>query len=72
MKNNVTIEIDPKEDGKTQTNIDKIKTLQSLLESWTIDEDKTLIGCEPVYKNTFNESEVYTLKSKLFNLIEEL
>lgn len=69
---NVTVEIEPKEDEKTKTNIDKIKTLQSLLESWTINEEKTLAGCEPVYKNTFNESEVYTLKSKLFNLIEEL
>lgn len=52
--------------------LEKIKTLQGLVESITVDSDKQIVGCDLTFKPTFDESETYTLKDKLFNLIEKL
>ena len=53
-----------------KTAIEKVKLLQNLIEGCSIDEDKQVIGCEIVLKNTFDEGEIYTLKNKIFEIIK--
>jgi len=50
----------------------KIENLSLLLESQSIDEEKTIFGSEPVFKHTFTEQELSMIKKKLFNLLEQL
>ena len=50
----------------------KILYLNRMLESFTIDTEKTIIGSEPALKQTFSEEEQYVIKAKLFELIKKL
>lgn len=59
------------ENESSRVNIDKVNTLRHLIESYTIDEDRQVAGCEIVWKNTFNEGEIMTLKDKMFELIKK-
>lgn len=57
---------------KDKTLIDKISSVRWLLESITIDVDKTILGSEPILKQTFDSQEQKILKDKLFNLVKQL
>ena len=59
------------ENEKKKTIIDKVDSLRKLLESITIDEEGTIINSEPKLKSVLNESDVYKVKEKLFQLIEK-
>lgn len=59
------------ENEKEKTIIDKVDSLRRLLESVTIDEENTIINSEPKLKRILNESDVYKVKKKLFQLIEK-
>lgn len=59
------------ENEKKKTIIDKVDSLRRLLESITIDEENTIINSEPRLKNVLNESDVYKVKEKLFELIKK-
>lgn len=45
------------------------ETLNNLMISQVIDEERSCVGSEPVYKNLFEEAEMYRLKGKLFVLL---
>ena len=51
--------------------IEKVKTLIQIMESYRIDEDKTILGSDHRYNNTFDKAEVLRLMSKLFDLVKE-
>lgn len=59
------------ENEKKKTIIDKVDSLRKLLESITIDEENTIINSEPKLKSVLNESDVYKVKEKLFELIKK-
>lgn len=59
-------------DLEEKTKIDKINSLRWLLESITIDEEKTFIGSEPILKPVFSEEEQWKIKDKIFKLVEHL
>ncbi|WP_395974231.1 hypothetical protein [Chryseobacterium cucumeris] len=52
--------------------IEKVQTLRFLLQANTIDAEKNIPGCEPLYIPLFNETEQYTIKEKLFEVIKTL
>lgn len=56
------------EDNKT--NIDKINSLRWLLVSITIDEEKTILGSEPIFKSVFSDDEKQKIKSKMMLIVE--
>jgi hypothetical protein len=66
----ITLENKKHRNEEVKTSIEKVKLLQNLIEGCSIDEDKQVIGCEIVLKNTFNEGEIYTLKNKIFEIIK--
>lgn len=45
------------------------ETLNNLMISQVINEDRSIVGSEPLYQNLFNETEMYRLKGKLFVLL---
>ena len=49
-----------------------INTLQILLESETIDADKTLPGGEPVMRSVWNEQEIYAIKGRIFYILDTI
>lgn len=53
------------------SNMMKVITLKGMLESCQVNED-TSYGSEMKLKNTFDTTEVATLKNKLFNLIDKM
>lgn len=59
------------ENDRKKNVINTIKILHRLIVSCVIDEEKSL-GSEPKFKNLYSEEEVYELKSKINELIEEL
>lgn len=52
--------------------IEKVQNLRFLLQANTIDAEKNVPGCEPLYIPLFTESEQYTIKEKLFEVIKTL
>lgn len=52
--------------------IDKINVLSDLLTSHIVDADKNVPGCDPMLIPAFNETEQYTIKAKLFDIIKTL
>lgn len=65
------------EDRRIKVNEDSVINsrlfyLTMMLQSITIDSDKTIMGSEPVYKQLFDESEQYAIKAKMFELIKKL
>ncbi|MEG2510414.1 MAG: hypothetical protein RSA74_13280 [Chryseobacterium sp.] len=52
--------------------IEKVQILRFLLQASIIDAEKNIPGCEPLYIPLFNESEQYTIKEKLFEVIKGL
>lgn len=55
-----------------ETEITKIHLLMMALSIAIINEDKTVFGSEPVYKNAFNEAEADRLKQKIFEMIKKI
>lgn len=68
-----SIELDKQktENETTRVTIDKVNTLRHLIESYIIDDERQIPGCEIVWKNTFDDLEVLRLKEKLFELINK-
>jgi len=56
------------EDNKT--NVEKMNSLRLLLESITVDEERTIIGSEPIFKPVFSENERRHIKAKMLLLME--
>ena len=56
------------EDNKT--NVDKMNSLRWLLESITIDEERTIMGSEPIFKPVFSDVEKQKIKAKMMLLME--
>jgi hypothetical protein len=52
--------------------VDKLSLLTDMLQSCTIDSERTLIGSEPCFIPVFNEGEQLTIKAKVFELISKL
>lgn len=48
----------------------KMEILVLMLEAQNINEEKTVIGSEPVFKNVFNLQEAEKIKKKLFELTD--
>ena len=69
---NISLENKKHKNEEIKTSIEKIKTIQGLLESCIIDEDRQIPGCEIALKNTVTEAEIYTLKDKLFEILKRL
>lgn len=69
---NISLENKKHKNEEIKTSIEKIKTIQGLLESCIIDEERQIPGCEIALKNTFTEAEIYTLKDKLFEILKKL
>ena len=57
---------------KNRVEIDKIYAINRLIESITINEEKTNIGSEPVFKNTYDGSEQMILKKKIFEILKKI
>lgn len=57
-------------DDEQKTLIDKVSSCRQLLDSISIDEEKTILGSEPILKNTFNSSETKIIKEKIFELLK--
>lgn len=55
-----------------QTTIDKLRILNTLLQACNVDESKTILPGDILWKNAFDESELRTIKDKIFKLIYEL
>lgn len=57
----------------TEPNVtEKLYTLLSILESAVIDEDKTIIGSEPVFNLSFDDIDRGIIKNKIMQIIKEL
>lgn len=67
---NITLENKKHQNEEVKTSIEKVKLLQGLIEGYSIDPDRQIVGCDIVFKNTFDEGEIYTLKQKLFEIIK--
>ena len=67
---NITLEGKKHRNEEVKTAIDKVKTLQNLIEGYILDEERQIPGCEIALKNTFTEGEIYTLKKKIFDIIK--
>lgn len=52
--------------------IDKITQLHDMIASITVDEGKQVAGCDPVFRPVYTEQEQYTLKRKLFDIVNGL
>jgi hypothetical protein len=52
--------------------VDKLLVLNYLITASMIDESKSLIGTDHVYKPVFEEEEIWILKSKIFELVKKL
>jgi len=52
--------------------ISKIDTIDTLLRAYTVNDDSISGGMEQKLKQVFDESEMQTLKDKLFQLIHQL
>jgi hypothetical protein len=59
-------------DEKDRIIIEKLLSLQFLISSSMIDEDKTILGSEGVHKPVFLEEEMWILKSKILELVKKL
>lgn len=57
---------------KERLNIDKLFLLNHMINSSIMDEEKTVFGSEPFFKNTYDEKERYILKGKIFDLIKKI
>lgn len=68
---NITLEAKKHKNEEAKVAIDKVKALQELMESYSIDESRQIPGCEIALKNTFTEGEIYTLKNKIFEIIKK-
>jgi len=53
-----------------QDKISKVESLLNVLDACCIDDENTVFGTEPVYKNTFNSEERKFIKSKIMDLIK--
>lgn len=52
--------------------VEKLQVLQFLITSSMIDEGKSMIGSDNVYKPVFVEEEIWTLKGKILELVQKL
>jgi len=53
-----------------QDKISKVESLLNVLDACCIDDENTVFGTEPVYKNTFNGEERKVIKGKIMDLIK--
>jgi hypothetical protein len=59
-------------DEQDRINIEKLQVLQYLISASMIDESKSILGSEGVYKPVFIEEEMWILKSKILELVKLL
>jgi hypothetical protein len=57
---------------ESKTEIEKINSLRWLLESITIDTEKTILGSEPILKHTLTEQESDFVWQKIIELVGKL
>ncbi len=57
--------------NENKTLVEQINSLRNLLESITIDSEKTILGSEPVWGQVFNETETQKIKEKIMQLIDK-
>ena len=52
--------------------IEKMKELHEMISAITVNEEKQIVGCDMVFKPVYTETEQYTLKQKLFDIVKSL
>ena len=57
-------------DTEERTKIEKVNSLRWLLESLTIDEERTVLGSEPVFKSVFNEAQQIKIRQKAMKIVD--
>lgn len=60
------------EDKSEKTILDTIPVLESLLSSITIDNDKSIIGGNPIYMRTLSHENIIIIENKLIELVKRL
>ncbi|MFN8776312.1 MAG: hypothetical protein ACK5XV_06040 [Flavobacteriales bacterium] len=52
--------------------LDKIKCLESLMTAYVVDENKSIIGSDTIYKSAFTEEETWVIRGKILELVRQL
>ena len=57
---------------ESKMTVEKLLVLHNLITASMIDENKSMIGTDNVYKPVFEEEEIWILKAKILDLVKKL